>query len=94
MELSPRVVARLERDFRGRRTAEARYLLESIDIGPTTPDGWERICGAILVVADSDPDRLVRAAYDTEMDWRDVLVAAGLENDDWPERLDAALTLP
>jgi hypothetical protein len=91
MDLSPRIAARVGRDFRGGRTGQATYLLENLSLGSMTPRGFERICGAILIVADGDLDRLLRAAYDAEMDWRDVLVAAGLENDDWPARLDAAL---
>ncbi len=94
MDLSPRIAARVARDFKGRRTAQAMYLLESIAIGSTTPHSFERICGATLIVADGDLDRLLRAVYDAEMDWRDVLVAAGLEHDDWPARLDAALAEP
>jgi len=94
MDLSPRIDARVARDFKGRRTAEAAYVLEEIAVGSTTPEGFERICGAILIIADGDLDRLLRAACDAEMDWRDVLVAAGLAHDDWPARLDAALAAP
>jgi hypothetical protein len=56
-----------------------------------SPDGDERICGAILIVADGDIDRLVDAAAEAELDWRDVLVRAGLEHDDWREELAGAL---
>jgi hypothetical protein len=92
VELSPRIANRIARDFPGRRTAQVIELLTTLD-PPLhhSPDGDERVCGAILIVAHGDIDRLVAAVADAERDWRDVLVAAGLENDDWPERLADAL---
>lgn len=92
MELSPRIADRIARDFRGRRASQVIALLATLDLPlHHSPDGDERVFGAILIVANGDIDRLVAAAADGERDWRDVLVAAGLENDDWPERLADAL---
>ena len=53
--------------------------------------GRERIQAAVLIVADGDLDRLERAAGEVAIDWRDVLMAADLGFDDWPERVDAYL---
>lgn len=67
-------------------------ILTSLELpGRRSPDGDERICGAVLIVADGDLDRLVEAAAEAEVDWRDVLVPAGLEHDDWREQLARAL---
>ena len=51
----------------------------------------ERIQAAIVFSARGDLDRLRQAIALTEMDWRDTLVAGGLEHNDWRERLDFAL---
>ncbi|TFG69078.1 MAG: hypothetical protein E4H24_01765 [Thermomicrobiales bacterium] len=91
MNISPRVADRVARDFLGKRTSQVLELLSSLDLGGTSIEGDERICGAILIIADGDLDRLINAAAEAEIDWRDVLVLAGLENEDWPQRLDDVL---
>jgi hypothetical protein len=85
---------RIAHDFRGRRASQVMELLSSLDLGGSSPEGDERICGAILLVADGDVDRLVSAVALAEVDWRDMLVSAGLENADWRKRLDDALARP
>ncbi len=91
MHVSQRVAGRIASDFRGEHAAQALDLLSSLDLGGTSPEGAERICGALAIIADGDIDRLIEAAAAAEIDWRDTLVSAGLENDDWRDRLDAAL---
>jgi hypothetical protein len=67
-------------------------LLGAIDLGPDRrPEGDERIYAAILKIADRDVDRLLEAIDLAEADWRDVLVGAGFENDDWRLRVAAWL---
>jgi hypothetical protein len=92
VELSPRIVGRIARDFSGSRSSGVIALLTALD-PPLhhSPDGDERICGAILIVAEGDVDKLVEAAALAERDWRDLLVSAGLEHDDWPRKLAIAL---
>jgi len=92
VELSDRIRARIDRDFSGDRKPQVVQLLATL-LPPLhhSPGGDERLCGAILILADGDIDRLLEAAAQAERDWRDVLVAAGLANGDWPERLDSAL---
>lgn len=48
----------------------------------------ERIQAAVVFLAAGSYAAFERAAGRAEVDWRDVLVAAGLANGDWPERLD------
>jgi hypothetical protein len=50
------------------------------------PEGTERVHAAVVIPADGDVDRLVVLAPEAEQDWRDVLVAAGLAGEGWPER--------
>jgi hypothetical protein len=67
-------------------------LLGAIDLRPDhSPEGDERIYAAILKIADRDADRLLEAISLAEANWRDVLVGAGFENDDWRLRVAAWL---
>jgi len=92
MDVSPRVADYIAHAFRGPRAAEVVGLLASLDLpGRSTPDGDERVCAAVVAIADGDVDRLIAAVIKAEVDWRDVLVSAGLANDDWRERLDQML---
>lgn len=55
-----------------------------------SPPG-ERLVGAVVLLADGDPDRLSTGLEIAARDWRDLLVAAGLENADWSHALDRRL---
>jgi hypothetical protein len=44
---------------------------------PATPEGLERIRFAVLKLSAGNADRLRRAIHEAQIDWRDVLVAAG-----------------
>lgn len=94
MDIPPRIAERVARDFERTRRPEVLRLIASLAITTGTSEGAERIGGAILIVAGGDIDRLVEAAAIAEADWRDVLVAAGLQHDDWRARLDEALERP
>lgn len=51
----------------------------------------ERVQAAIVLAANGDAKLLRYGADLARVDWRDVLVNGGLENDDWPTRLDVEL---
>jgi hypothetical protein len=51
----------------------------------------ERVQAAVVLLAAGDYAAFERSAEQAEIDWRDVLVAAGLAHGDWPERLDEQL---
>ncbi|MFD9960010.1 hypothetical protein [Amycolatopsis sp. NPDC058986] len=51
----------------------------------------ERVHAAIVLVAQGDITRFREALVMSKQDWRDVLVAAGLANEDWRTRLDQEL---
>jgi hypothetical protein len=88
----------MEREYRGRALEDALYLLGEMDLGPwradEDPAGRERIHAAVLELARGDVRKLLRAVVEAETDWRDVLVAAGLEKEDWPRRVDELLAEP
>lgn len=65
--------------------------LETLNLPAAEKQSLERIQAAIVLVAAGDAGRLDQAAALAESDWRDVLVAAGLANEDWPARLDDEL---
>ncbi|WP_425307399.1 hypothetical protein AADG42_01100 [Ammonicoccus fulvus] len=91
--LSERVQARIVRDFGRVRRADVAQLLESLDwhsIGDSD-EARERIHTAILVAAAGDPRRLPEAASLAWLDYRDLLMATGLEGADWRTRVDAEL---
>ena len=52
---------------------------------------WERVQAAIVLSAGGDLQLIHDAADLAGIDWRDVLVNGGLENDDWGRRLDSEL---
>jgi hypothetical protein len=64
-------------------------MLEAIAL-PNDP-AWhrtrDRVHLAVLLLAGGELERLRENAALATQDWRDVLVAAGLEHDDWPEVL-------
>jgi lipase chaperone LimK len=92
MNLTARILSRLERDFKASERDRARYIIESVDIGDDETEGSERIQTAMLMLANGNLDRLLEAAVLTETDWRDLLVDADLADDDWRPKADAYLT--
>jgi hypothetical protein len=88
------VPARLERRVRaefGEAAGQVLAQLASLELPLAEKQSPERLAAAIVVCARGDRDRLAVAVRLAERDWRDVLVAAGLANGDWPDRLDELL---
>ena len=88
-----RLVRRVRRDF-GTRADEILRRLESLQlplIEKQGTDGLERVQAAIVLAARGDEARFERNAALAERDWRDILVAAGLAQGDWPGMLDDEL---
>ena len=83
--MSERLKRRIERDFRepGSATEVSRLVGEASDS--------ERVQAAIVFVASGDLGLLRNAIALAKADWRDVLVAGELADDDWPQRLFAVL---
>ena len=57
-----------------------------------TAKGRERVQAAVVLLAAGSWVAFERAAALAETDWRDVLVDAGLANEDWSERLEEWFT--
>jgi hypothetical protein len=89
MLLTPRVAARLDRDFKGGERDQAIYVMSVVrESDPDrTAEGMERVHAAMLVVARGHLTRLLNAAALAELDWRDLFVEAGLAHEDWRDRI-------
>jgi hypothetical protein len=83
--MTGRLRRRIDFDFPdpGSSSEVARIIIETSDS--------ERVQSAIVLCAGGDLVRLRCAVRLASADWRDVLVSAGLADDDWPARLDAEL---
>lgn len=102
-ELPPRLARRVRADFTaaGCATEVVRLLLRMVvDLGnhewaDADWRGWaERICAAVILVADGDVPRLLEAIDQARVDWRDLLGAADLADGDWAQRLDVLFPEP
>lgn len=81
----------MRRDFPRYRVRGVVDRLETLTLAAAERQSPERIQAAIVLLAAGDVARLEQAAVLAETDWRDVLVAAGLADADWPSRLDHEL---
>jgi hypothetical protein len=90
--VSERLRAAVARDFEPASVEPVLIRLGELDLPLLeTEEGRERVQAAIVLIARGNHAELERAALQAEKDWRDVLVAAGLANADWPARLDTQL---
>lgn len=91
--VSRRLAARVRADFNPAESDVVLELLEQLKL-PFLDDnlpGRERVEAAVLVLAGGNRSLLLQAGALAEADWRDVLVAAGLAHEDWPQQVDALL---
>ena len=87
-----RLVRRIRADFDGDSADEVIVGLDEMAASSTDPQhGSERVQAAVVLLAQGDRYELEQATQLALMDWRDVLVAAGLAEANWPDRLDEAL---
>jgi hypothetical protein len=93
--ITQRLEARVRRDF---GPSDADVVLTMLaELCPDLPDfrkdseGTERVLAAVVVFADGNSQRFLDAAALALIDWRDVLMAAGLANESWRNDLAEAL---
>jgi len=93
VEVSQRAKSYIENNF---SPSESRILeneLASLE-GEVSERGGEfseRIASSIIILAKRNFDNLGRVITSTKSDWRDVLLASGLDNDDWRLGVEALL---
>ena len=87
--------ARIERYARARfPAAEVEGILRAVDRWKISYDDeppGERLHAAVLIVADGRAEDLAIGFDIAEQDWRDLLMAAGLEHLNWGDTLDACI---
>jgi len=90
--LSPRLKARIGRDYGPGSDAVVSLLTRYVARLPSAElQDPERLQAAPVLVAGGDVDALRRALELGMIDWRDLLVAAGLADGDWAQVLDREL---
>lgn len=90
----PAVSARLERYVREQFDPEHvdDVLLQLLALADASGRPLpERMQAAAVLAADGDYGAFTEAVALARLDWRDLLVAAGLADEDWPEELNRRL---
>ena len=91
MEVSARLVRRVEADFPPEEAAQVLSELRALPrsmVGGLDP---ERVLAAIVLPARGDRSAFLAYLELARTDWRDALMVGGTANRDWPERLDELL---
>jgi hypothetical protein len=95
-EVTPRLARRIRRDY-GPGIADEVFEAMA-DIPEALPlagkQSSERLQAAVVLGHTGTWESVVRRLTVLRQDWRDGLVAAGLENGDWSRRLDDELGPP
>ncbi len=82
--LHPRILERIYADFSGADVDTVIQKLVTTRAFPTIAKDWPRLQMAILEVARGDTRRLDHALQLAEIDWRDLLMEAGMaETSEW-----------
>jgi len=90
--ISPRLEARVRRDYPPQATEEVIAFLRTIsDDHATSRQDPERLQAAAFILLEGDVSRIPRVKMILARDWRDCLVWAGLGQPDWPDRLNEML---
>ncbi|MCN9242613.1 hypothetical protein NGF19_17730 [Streptomyces sp. RY43-2] len=87
MPVSRRLARKIEKDFPADWEAVISMLHE-MERESFGGDAGERLLAAVILVSRGDIDRVVMALEFMAEDWRDLLMDAGLESEDWASRLD------
>lgn len=91
MTPTERLTRRIRRDFPGSASDHVIHWLSGLDPALAGNQDPERVQAALVLASHGQWSRFIDGVQLLRQDWRDVLVAGGLANEDWPDRLDAAL---
>lgn len=90
--MSERLRRRIERDFAPGSSDEVVRTLVELDPRVVGGQSTERVLTAVVLSSNGQWWRFEDAIATLRMDWRDALVNGGLADEDWPFRLEAALS--
>ena len=90
-DVSERLRRRIARDFAPGAAEEVVRALSELPYDALGGQDGERVLTAIVLSSQGELPRFEAALALLRLDWRDVLVAGGLANGDWPVRLEIAL---
>jgi hypothetical protein len=88
---TPRLAARIERDFGDSRSRDVIRRLARLRVEPFGGQDPERVQAALVLASCGSWDLFAHYLQLLAVDWRDVLVAGDLADRDWPMRLAAEL---
>jgi hypothetical protein len=84
----PRLLRKIRLDYPEFRPHEILQLLSTLGNGSADGLGAERLQGAVLLIAHGDYQKFRYALSLAQRDWRTALELAGLQYDDWMDKLD------
>lgn len=90
-ELTRRLCKRISRDFPPGAAEKVTGYLIGLDAETFDGQDPERVQAAVVLASNGEWQRFTALCRLAEVDWRDALVAGGLADDDWPDRLNAEL---
>jgi hypothetical protein len=90
-ELTQRLYDRINRDFAPGTAGQVRGYLTSLTADACGGQDLERVQAAVVLASRGRWERFLAVFNLLSVDWRDVLMAGGLGNDDWPEVLNNEL---
>jgi hypothetical protein len=93
--ISPRLEARIRRDFPPQATEKVIVFLRTVpDVHVASRQDPERLQAAAFILLEGDVRRIPQVQEILVRDWRDILVWAGLGRSNWPDRLNEMLGYP
>jgi hypothetical protein len=90
-EPTDRLRRRIQRDFPAGTAEEVIKRIAALPPSATGKQNPERVQAALVLAARGQWRRFDALLRLLDQDWRDVLVAGHLADEDWPARLDAEL---
>ena len=91
IELTQRLSDRIGRDFPPDTAERVCGYLKGLTADACGGQDLERIQAAVVLASDGQWERFLAVFKLLAVDWRDVLMAGGLGNEDWPQVLNREL---
>jgi hypothetical protein len=90
-DVTARLRKRIDRDFPAGTADEVARSLAGLPAEAFGRQDQERVMAAVILASDGQWERFRAELRLVTVDWRDVMVAGGLADADWPVRLEIEL---